>query len=56
MTGTGFSGLWFTALLSWIVKATVLKIGGVRLYRKAVPFFNGVDFRRLYSWLFVEFA
>ena len=42
VTGTGFSGLWFTALLSWMVKATVLKIGGVRLYRKAVPFFMGL--------------
>ena len=42
VTGTGFSGLWFTALLSWTVKATVLKIGGVRLYRKAVPFFLGL--------------
>ena len=42
MTGTGMAGLWFPIFLAWFSKAMVLKIGGVRLYRKAVPFFLGL--------------
>ncbi len=42
MTGTGMAGLWFPIFLAWFAKAMVLKIGGVRLYRKAVPFFLGL--------------
>ena len=42
ITGTGMAGLWFPIFLSWAAKATVLKIGGVKLYRKAVPFFLGL--------------
>jgi len=42
VTGTGMAGLWFVIFLSWAIKATILKMGGVRLYRKTVPFFLGL--------------
>ena len=42
ISGTGMGRLWFTIFLSWLAKATILKIGGVKLYRQAVPFFLGL--------------
>ena len=37
-----FTGLWFPLLISWIVKRILLSTGGVRLYRRAIPFFIGL--------------
>ncbi|NCO40252.1 MAG: hypothetical protein COZ06_13775 [Armatimonadetes bacterium CG_4_10_14_3_um_filter_66_18] len=34
--------LWGAFLITWILKATVLKIGGVRLYRQTLPAFLGL--------------
>ena len=34
--------LWFSILISWGVKMILLKVGGIRLYRKAYPLFLGL--------------
>ena len=34
--------LWFPLLLSWIIKVLILRYGGVKAYRPAVPFFVGL--------------
>lgn len=34
--------LWFSVILSWGVKTIILKHGGIRVYRKAAPFFLGL--------------
>ena len=34
--------IWFSVLLSWAIKAIILKHGGIKVYRKAVPFFLGL--------------
>ena len=37
-----FTGLWFPILISWIIKRVLLSTGGVRLYRRSIPFFIGL--------------
>ena len=37
-----FGWLWFSIFVSWAVKTILLKVGGIRLYRKALPFFLGL--------------
>ena len=34
--------LWFSIFISWGVKTILLKVGGIRLYRKAYPLFLGL--------------
>ena len=34
--------LWFPLFLSWLAKRILLKHGGIRMYRQAVPFFLGL--------------
>ena len=34
--------VWSSFLISWIVKLTILRYGGLRAYRHAVPFFIGI--------------
>jgi hypothetical protein len=34
--------IWFSILLGWIIKVIILKYGGIRGYRKALPFFLGL--------------
>jgi len=46
--GMCFAGGWaisscaFTIFLTWLVKAIILKVGGIQLFRKARPFFLGL--------------
>ena len=37
-----FTGLWFPLLISWTIKRILLSTGGVRLYRRSIPFFIGL--------------
>ena len=37
-----FSHLWFPFFVSWLIKALLLKYGGIRAYRKALPLFLGL--------------
>ena len=34
--------VWFPIFLSWLVKSLILRYGGVKLYRQALPFFFGL--------------
>lgn len=33
---------WFSFLIAWIIKGSLIKIGGMKLYKQAVPFFLGL--------------
>jgi hypothetical protein len=37
-----FAHLWFPFFVSWLIKAPLLKYGGIRAYRKALPLFLGL--------------
>ena len=41
-TGGGLGREWFAVFLSWLAKLIILRTGGVKLYRQAVPFFLGL--------------
>ncbi len=41
-TGEGMVYSWFAVFISWALKFAVLKYGGVKGYRKAMPFFFGL--------------
>jgi len=34
--------LWFSFLLGWLFKTSLIKVGGLKTYRKALPFFLGL--------------
>jgi len=40
--GPGLIWLWFPFFLAWLVKLFILRYGGLRLYRKTLPFFLGL--------------
>ncbi len=40
--GSGLGRSWFAVFISWFLKWLILKYGGARAYRKAVPFFFGL--------------
>ncbi len=33
---------WFAALITWAIKGFILRSGGMKLYRQAMPFFLGL--------------
>ena len=37
-----FGWLWFSVFVSWAIKSLILKFGGIRSYRKALPLFLGL--------------
>ena len=37
-----FAHLWFPFFISWVIKALLIKYGGIRSYRKALPLFLGL--------------
>jgi hypothetical protein len=39
---TWMDSLWFPILLGWAAKRTIIRYGGLRLYREALPFFIGL--------------
>ncbi len=38
----GGAMIWFTMLIAWTCKVTLLKIGGLKLFQRALPFFLGL--------------
>jgi hypothetical protein len=36
------SAMWFPMFVAWILKAAILRIGGLKLYRTGIPFFLGL--------------
>ena len=50
---------WFSIFLAWLFKATILRYGGVRLYRTLLPFFLGLvlgEFFTASMWIFIDGA
>ena len=41
-TGWIINYIWFSFLVSWLIKLMIIKYGGIRYYRKAIPFFIGL--------------
>lgn len=51
------NNIWFTILLAWLIKSSVLKYGGPKIYRKTVPFFMGLTLGHFIAagfWLLVD--
>ena len=50
---------WFAIFCAWLLKATILRYGGVRAYRALLPFFLGLilgEFTTACLWLFIDGA
>ena len=50
---------WFAILLAWMLKGLVLRYGGIRAYRAAVPLFLGLilgEFAAATLWVFIDGA
>ena len=41
-SGAAFGYVWFPLFISWAIKLSLLKVGGIRLYRKVLPLFLGL--------------
>jgi len=45
LSGASWGGMiyfWFPVMVSWLIKSIILKYGGRRIHRKAIPFFLGL--------------
>ena len=50
---------WFSIFIGWVLKATILKYGGVNLYRKLRPFFLGLILGHVFVsgfWVVFDFV
>lgn len=59
MTYTIVSYGWFSIFLAWLAKSTILRYGGVRLYRTLLPLFLGFvlgEFVAASAWVFIDGA
>ncbi|MFH1567946.1 MAG: DUF6785 family protein [Gemmatimonadota bacterium] len=48
---------WFSIFLAWLLKATILRYGGVPVYRVLLPFFLGLvlgEFSTACMWVFID--
>jgi hypothetical protein len=39
---------WFPMLVAWLCKATILRMGGLALFRRGIPFFLGLAIGHLF--------
>ncbi len=49
--------VWFSIFVAWLIKAIVLKMGGIGLYRRTRPFFLGMilgAFAATGLWLVID--
>jgi len=53
MTASYGYAYWFSFFVVWIIKGAILKIGGVRLYRRMLPLFLGLIIGQLFTLSFV---
>lgn len=40
--GWSMNYVWLPLFIAWIIKATILRFGGLKMYKKALPFFFGI--------------
>lgn len=53
MVGTFYGGVaWASILLGWLIKTTLVRYGGARLYRTAKPFFLGLILGEVFAAVF----
>ena len=53
-----FGSMWFSVLIAYLLKGTVLKYGGPNLYRTTVPFFLGMILGEIVPagfWLIIDY-
>ncbi len=50
--------MWFTVFLAWLIKLSILKYGGLKLYRSLLPLFLGLIMGQFVcngTWLIIDF-
>ena len=47
------SQIWFSALICWILKGSIVRFGGVHLFQRLKPFFSGLSWGR---WPFLAYG
>jgi hypothetical protein len=55
--GYAIHHIWFSTFLGWLLKVTILKIGGIKVYQKLLPAFLGLvlgEFVIIGAWVIVD--